>query len=85
MDTRDGELAHLLTPNISHLSLQTTPLLTRLTRDQMARPVRYAFPILSSQGSISHRLLHTIFRSGGLIISMFIGWLVSNERYAFFE
>ena len=45
----------------------------------MARPVQYAFPILSSQGSISHRLLHTIFRSGGLIISMFIGWLVSNK------
>ncbi|KAF8816504.1 UAA transporter [Phlegmacium glaucopus] len=25
--------------------------------------------------------VHIIFRSGGLIVSMFIGWLVSNKRY----
>ena len=25
--------------------------------------------------------VHIIFRSGGLVVSMFIGWLVSNKRY----
>ena len=27
--------------------------------------------------------VHIIFRSGGLVVSMFIGWLVSNKRYEF--
>ena len=27
--------------------------------------------------------VHIIFRSGGLVVSMFIGWLVSNKRYVF--
>ena len=29
--------------------------------------------------------VHIIFRSGGLVVSMFIGWLVSNKRYVFLE
>ena len=28
--------------------------------------------------------VHIIFRSGGLVVSMFIGWLVSNKKYVEF-
>ena len=30
--------------------------------------------------STMQRTVHMIFRSGGLVVSMFIGWLVSNKK-----
>lgn len=49
--------------------------------------VLFYFVSLLNNAAFAYRIpmaVHIIFRSGGLVVSMFIGWLVSNKRYVRF-